>query len=86
MLIAAWGAWTLTRHSGRTPLLLSWVASGFLFAWGSWKAVFSFEVTPEFPPPEQPWLNRSPHPPAALPPRLPDVPWVGKRGKSRRRR
>jgi hypothetical protein len=55
-LIAAWGAWTLARHSGRAPLLLSWVASGFLFAWGSWKAVFSFAVTPEFPPPEQPWV------------------------------
>ncbi|GAB3972147.1 hypothetical protein V1634_07905 [Plantactinospora veratri] len=53
---AAWGAWTLTRHTGRAPLLLSWLASGFLFAWGSWKAVFSFAVTPEFPPPEPPWV------------------------------
>lgn len=52
---AAWSAWTLTRHAGRTPLLLSWLASGFLFAWGSWKAVFSFAVTPEFPPPEHLW-------------------------------
>ncbi|AVT29155.1 hypothetical protein C6361_06225 [Plantactinospora sp. BC1] len=55
-LVAAWGAWTLTRHTGRAPLLLSWLASGFLFAWGSWKAVFSFAVTPEFPPPEPPWV------------------------------
>jgi hypothetical protein len=55
-LAAAWSAWTLTRHSGRAPLLLSWLASGFLFAWGTWKAVFSFAVTPEFPPPEQPWV------------------------------
>ncbi|WP_326557246.1 hypothetical protein [Micromonospora sp. NBC_01796] len=52
---AAWSAWTLTRNTGRVPLLLSWLASGFLFAWGSWKAVFSFAVTPEFPPPEQLW-------------------------------
>ncbi|MBG0566552.1 hypothetical protein [Actinoplanes aureus] len=55
-LVAAWSAWTLTRHTGRAPLLLSWLASGFLFAWGSWKAVFSFAVTPEFPPPEPPWV------------------------------
>jgi len=55
-LSAAWGAWALTRQAGRAPLLLSWLASGFLFAWGSWKAVFSFAVTPEFPPPEQPWI------------------------------
>lgn len=55
-LVAAWGAWTLTRHAGRAPLLLSWPASGFLFAWGSWKAAFSFAATPEFPPPEQPWV------------------------------
>jgi hypothetical protein len=34
---------------------LSWVASGFLFAWGSWKAIFSFAVVPEFPPPEPLW-------------------------------
>jgi hypothetical protein len=25
---AAWSAWTLTRHTGRAPLLLSWLASG----------------------------------------------------------
>ncbi|MEU4623538.1 hypothetical protein AB0G04_26635 [Actinoplanes sp. NPDC023801] len=55
-LIAAWSAWTLARRTGRAPLLLSWLSSGFLFAWGSWKAVFSFAVTPEFPPPEQPWV------------------------------
>lgn len=53
---AAWSAWMLTRRTGRASLLLSWLASGFLFAWGSWKAVFSFAVTPEFPPPEQPWV------------------------------
>ena len=41
---------------------------------------------PEEPPPERPWVNRSPDPPAPPPEvGLPDVPWVGKRGKSRRR-
>ncbi|MEU4427108.1 hypothetical protein AB0F81_41335 [Actinoplanes sp. NPDC024001] len=55
-LAAAWSAWTLTRHTGRVPLLMAWLASGFLFAWGSWRAAFSFAVTPEFPPPEQPWV------------------------------
>ncbi|BCJ47849.1 hypothetical protein GCM10010168_22080 [Actinoplanes ianthinogenes] len=55
-LIAAASVWTLTRHTGRLPLLAAWLAAGFLFAWGSWKAVLSFAVTPEFPPPEQPWV------------------------------
>ncbi len=49
-LIAAWGVWTAR------PLLLTWLASGFLFAWGSWKAAFAFATTPEFPPPELPWV------------------------------
>ncbi|WP_328475095.1 hypothetical protein OHA21_17445 [Actinoplanes sp. NBC_00393] len=55
-LLAAWSVWTLTRRTSRAPLFVAWLASGFLFAWGSWKAAFSFAVTPEFPPPEQPWV------------------------------
>ena len=58
-LIAAWGVWTVTHRGAgaglRIPLLMSWVASGFLFAWGSWKAIFAFAVVPEFPPPEPLW-------------------------------
>ena len=48
-LIAAWSVW-------RGVPLLSWVASGFLFAWGSWKAILSFAVVTDFPPPEPLWL------------------------------
>lgn len=58
-LIAAWSVWTVTRRDAAAgssiPLLLSWVASGFLFAWGSWKAIFAFAVVPDFPPPEPLW-------------------------------
>ncbi|MDI6104625.1 hypothetical protein QLQ12_39145 [Actinoplanes sp. NEAU-A12] len=58
-LIAAWGVWAVTHRSAtagqRIPLVLSWVASGFLFAWGTWKAIFAFAVVPEFPPPEPLW-------------------------------
>jgi hypothetical protein len=39
---------------------------------------------PPEPPPERPWLKRAPEPPAPGP-TLPDVPWVGKRGKARQR-
>ncbi|GAA4607781.1 hypothetical protein GCM10023107_83190 [Actinoplanes octamycinicus] len=55
-LVGAWSAWRLTRHTGRLPVVLAWLASGFLFAWGSWRAVFSFAVTPEFPSPEPTWV------------------------------
>ncbi|WP_433320189.1 hypothetical protein ACQP0U_15785 [Micromonospora sp. CA-269861] len=57
-LIAAWGVWTISRQragaSVRTPMLLTWVASGCLFAWGSWKAIFTYAVTSSFPSPEAP--------------------------------
>ena len=61
---------------------------------GAWDALHGAlralaESEPKEPPepePERPWLNRSPDRPEPLPPGLPDVPWVGKRGKSRRRR
>jgi hypothetical protein len=54
-LIAAWGVWTVThRAAGPRSLLLTWLASGFLLAWGSWKAAFAFAAAPEFPPPEFP--------------------------------
>jgi hypothetical protein len=54
-LIAAAGVWTVThRGAGPRALLLTWVASGFLFAWGSWKAAFAFATTDEFPTPEFP--------------------------------
>ncbi|MCI4063417.1 hypothetical protein MRQ36_12860 [Micromonospora sp. R77] len=56
-LCAAAGLWRLTRRVSRATLLLSWLASGFLFAWGSWKATFSFAVAPESPSPEQPWVS-----------------------------
>jgi hypothetical protein len=56
VLGAALVVWALTRRASWVNVLLSWLASGFLFAWGSWKAVFSFAVTPEFPSPEQPWV------------------------------
>lgn len=55
-LCAAAGLWRLTRRVNWVTLLLSWLASGFLFTWGSWKAVFSFAVAPESPSPEQPWV------------------------------
>jgi hypothetical protein len=58
-LIAACGLWALThRRAGasfQTPMLLTWVGSGMLFAWGTWKAMFTHAVTVSFPPPEQPW-------------------------------
>ncbi|MEV1319822.1 hypothetical protein AB0J14_27505 [Micromonospora arborensis] len=57
-LIAAWGVWTVTRRRAgtgvRMPMLLTWVASGSLFAWGSWKAIFAYAVTSSFPSPEPP--------------------------------
>ncbi|MFG1869537.1 hypothetical protein [Micromonospora arborensis] len=57
-LFAAWGLWTMTRRRAgagfRTPMLLTWVASGSLFAWGSWKATFAYAVTSSFPSPEPP--------------------------------
>lgn len=57
-LIAAWGVWTALRRGAsaslRTPMLLTWVASGGLFAWGSWKAIFTYAVTSSFPSPEPP--------------------------------
>lgn len=57
-LIGAWGIWTVTRQrSGaglRTSMLLTWVASGGLFAWGTWKAVFTYAVTSSIPSPEPP--------------------------------
>lgn len=58
-LIAAWGVWTVTHRGdagSRISLLVTWVASGFLFAWGSWKATFAFAVVTEFPPPEPLWI------------------------------
>ncbi|MEE6259226.1 hypothetical protein [Plantactinospora sonchi] len=59
-LIGAWGVWSLTRRRadfrGRTAMLLTWTASGFLFAWGTWKAAFTFAVVPSFPPPEYLWV------------------------------
>ncbi|GAT70189.1 PAT1 domain containing protein [Planomonospora sphaerica] len=58
-LIAAWGVWTLTRRrSGMrfwVPVLLTWVASGSLFAWGSWRALFMFATTSAYPSPEPRW-------------------------------
>ncbi|MEU7754436.1 hypothetical protein [Micromonospora sp. NPDC049171] len=57
-LIAAGGTWAvLRRRAGaglRTPMLLTWVASGGLFAWGSWKAIFTYAVASSFPSPEPP--------------------------------
>lgn len=47
-LLGAWALWTATGQGAR---LLVWVASGMLFAWGSWKAVFAYAVTT----PEAPW-------------------------------
>ena len=59
-LIAAWGVWTVThRRAGpgsRRRLLVTWVASGFLFAWGTWKAVLTYAVVEAYPPPEPPWV------------------------------
>ncbi len=58
-LLAAWGVWTVAHRraaGSRIPLLVTWVASGFLFAWGSWKAIFAFAVVTEFPPPEPLWV------------------------------
>ena len=60
---------------------------------GAWDAVHgalrelvaSEPKEPPEPQPERPWLKRSPEPPAPGP-TLPDVPWVGKRTKSRGRR
>nr|BFE80435.1 hypothetical protein GCM10020093_030360 [Planobispora longispora] len=53
------GVWTLTRRRSRMrfwiPMLLTWVASGALFAWGSWKAVFMFAVASAYPSPEHRW-------------------------------
>lgn len=54
-LVAAWGVWAVARGGGRIPKLITWAASGFLFAWGSWKAAFTYAVVPSFPPPEYTW-------------------------------
>jgi hypothetical protein len=54
--VAAGGGWLLGRGSSRVPLgltvLLTWVASGSLFAWGSWKQAFLFAATALPPAPE----------------------------------
>jgi hypothetical protein len=57
-LVAAWGARSLGRHRAgmlpRVTLLLTWVASGALFAWSSWRAVFVFAVPSAYSAPEYP--------------------------------
>ncbi|SDS48180.1 hypothetical protein [Actinopolymorpha singaporensis] len=57
-LVAAWGARSLGRHRGGPPsrvaLLLTWVASGALFAWSSWRAAFVFAVPSAYSAPEYP--------------------------------
>lgn len=55
-LVAAWAVWAVARRGGRIALLFAWAASGFLFAWGSWKAAFTYAVVPTFPPPEYTWV------------------------------
>jgi hypothetical protein len=54
--VAAAGGWVLGRGSSRAPLgltvLLTWVASGSLFAWGSWKQAFLFAAAALPPAPE----------------------------------
>lgn len=57
-LVAAWGARSLGRHRSGPPsrvtLLLTWVASGALFAWSSWRAAFVFAAPSEYSAPEYP--------------------------------
>lgn len=57
-LAGAWAVWTLARPGahGRVPLLTAWVASGFLFARGGWRATFMPAVAPVFTPPEHLWV------------------------------
>jgi len=56
--VAAGGGWALGRGSSHARLaptvLLTWVASGSLFAWGSWKVTFLFTATAMMPAPEPP--------------------------------
>ncbi|SFF70109.1 hypothetical protein SAMN05421678_101511 [Actinopolymorpha cephalotaxi] len=57
-LVAAWGAGRLGRRRSGPPsrgaLLFTWVASGALFAWGSWRATFVFAVPSAYSAPELP--------------------------------
>ncbi len=56
-LVAAYGIVAAThRGAGGRTLLLTWVASGFLFAWGTWKAAFTYATVAEFPSPDLPWM------------------------------
>ncbi len=56
-LVAGYGIVAVThRGAGGRTLLLTWVASGFLFAWGSWKAAFTSATAAEFPSPDLPWM------------------------------